>query len=140
MKLAHWIAVAGALASSLPAHAAATDPIMLVYRVSGAINNSGQNSGTVIYCSSFSDVAESFEIVIRDSQGNILANSTQTASPFTTFIASMQTLGVPTFAGIGAASIGSSTASVSCTVWNLISGLAVPMHMQRYNSIPNTSE
>jgi hypothetical protein len=41
MKLAHWIAVAGAIASALPAHAATTDPVMLVYRASGAVNLSG---------------------------------------------------------------------------------------------------
>jgi hypothetical protein len=140
MKLAHWIAVAGALASALPAHAATTDPIMLVYRVAGAENLGTANETTVFTCTSFSAVTESIEIVLRDGTGNIVLNAPQNIMSLTTFTSNTLALNAPDFVGLGALSIGSTTASISCTVWDFNNGPTVPLHMQRYNPIPNTLE
>jgi hypothetical protein len=93
MKLARWIAVAAAIAAALPADAATTDPIMLIYRASGAISNTPQNLVTTVYCSSFSAVNENIEFVARDPNSSLVLDSTQTVSPFTTFSTSLQSLG-----------------------------------------------
>jgi hypothetical protein len=144
MKLGHWIVVAGALASALPAQAATTDPVTLVYRASGAINNPSINSnlGTTVFCSSFSTVTESIEIVVRADNGVIFINSTQNVEPFGLLTELTPNLSNVNF--FGTLSIGSTTASVSCTVLATYSInnvlVTVPLHLQRYNPIPNTSE
>jgi hypothetical protein len=138
MKLAHWIAVAGALASSLPAHAATTDPAILVYRVSGAVNDNN-GSETFLSCSNFSAVAEDIEIVVRDSLGNIMINSTRTIGSFGTFASGTLGLGNG-FSGTGYLAIGSTTTSISCTAFASFPTIELPLHMQRYNPMPNTLE
>jgi hypothetical protein len=142
MKLARWIAVAAAIASALPADAATTDPIMLIYRASGAISNTPQNLVTTVYCSSFSAVNENIEFVARDPNSSLVLDSTQTVSPFTTFSTSLQSLGASNFIGIGYLAVGSTTTSISCTAYiNFHDGNGnVPLHLQRYNPIVNTLE
>src|SRR5262249_19517505 len=65
-SLRHLIAVA-AVAFALPAQAGINDPEVLIYRVSGVIDNGG--FGTTVFCTNFSGVDERIRIAVRDKTG-----------------------------------------------------------------------
>src|SRR5215216_127602 len=72
-----WIIAVAAMAFVLPAHAATTDPIQIIYRTSGVIDSgSGPNLGvaTSFHCTNLSGVTETVRIVVRESNGAVVGN------------------------------------------------------------------
>src|SRR5215216_3332414 len=71
MKALRWLIAVAAMAFVLPAHAATTDPIQVIYRTSGVTQ---LTAATVIHCTNLSAVPEIVRVVVRGETGAILAN------------------------------------------------------------------
>src|SRR4051812_7561965 len=73
MKNLRCMIAVAALAFTLPAQAAVVDPEVIIYRVSGVIDD---NSGfaTSFYCTNFSGVTETIRVVVRGGDSTLRAN------------------------------------------------------------------
>src|SRR5215216_5387157 len=67
-----WIIAVAAMAFVLPAHAATTDPIQIIYRTSGVTTSFPTT--TVFHCTNLSAVTEVVRVVVRDRDGPVVAN------------------------------------------------------------------
>jgi hypothetical protein len=156
MKIAKWMGVAAAIACTAPpAQAATTDPLMVLYVWSGAKDDGGATNVGVassIHCSSFSNVSETLQWLVKDNFGGVKANvtlnvtigQTLTASTHgTTAYSESLFLNTGTLAQGSMAVLATST-SIFCTAQVLDASLSVPtgmsLHGIRFNPIPGTSE
>src|SRR6476646_1453006 len=91
MKTARGIIAAAAIAFAVPAHAASGDPLKVIYvfsgvRDSGTADNTGQ--ATSVQCTSFSGVAETINVIVKDDAGTQRANTLIPIAPAATQVAS----------------------------------------------------
>ena len=124
-----------AIAGVMPALAATTDPLQLLYRVAGAQYN--QNVQLVITCTNVSSVTENLQVLLRDGAGAVNFNSSTNLASFETWFLTYSGVGVPAFTGYAA--IGATTNLIFCDV-GLTGSINRGLHMQRYNPIPGTLE
>src|SRR5215216_4696089 len=81
MKILRWIIAVAGVAFVLPAHAATTDPIQIIYRMWGVLN--APPAATVINCTNLSAVPEIVRVVVRGETGVVRANA---ELPVATFV------------------------------------------------------
>ena len=154
MKVMRGIVVVAALASALPAHAATTDPLQVIYLFSGVIDNGGSaNAGvaTSVHCTSFSSVTETLQIVVRDETSSVKGNAnipipssqSRTISTHSTLLHAEAALSTGALAP-GALGVLSTSINVVCTAQVLDASSAVPsgfaLHPVRFSPIPGTQE
>ena len=150
-SLCYLIAVA-ALAFTLPAQAATTDPEVVLYRASGvADGGAGSNTASSFACTPFSGVTENLRIVVRAQNGVILQNSsvpiqhlnTFTFSTSDTAIFADASLATGAIAG-GTVAIAATSTSVTCTAMiiqpNNTAPVGIQLHMTRFNPLAGTAE
>jgi hypothetical protein len=145
------IAVA-AVAFTLPAQAAVGDPEVIIYRISGVIDN---NTGfaTIFWCTNFSGVPETLRVVVRGPTSTIAANNAVTVNHLNT--AALATRDVNLFTGEtnmntgvidpgGTAAIAATSVNITCTaaqIQHFTTGpISLPLHLTRFSPIPNTQE
>jgi hypothetical protein len=89
MKAIHWITAAAALAFVQPAQAAQSDPEVIIYRVSGVVDDAGGNArATSIHCTNFSGVAENIRFAVRRHDAALVANAVFPVAHLTTITVS----------------------------------------------------
>jgi hypothetical protein len=126
----------------------------VLYVWSGAVDSGGApNTGTAsaIHCSTFSNVPENIQIIVKNSVGLVVANVTNTLQPASTVTWSTHftvaytdiVLGTGTVAQ-GSMAVLATSINVFCTAQVLDASAAVPIGMSlhgiRFNPIPGTSE
>lgn len=150
MKSLGMIAVA-ALAFTLPAQAGVNDPEVIIYRVSGVID---ENSGfaTTFVCTNFSGVNETLRVVVRGASGTIAANVPANVVHLNTVV--LSTRDVILYAAdinlntgvinLGTAAIAATSVNITCNVVQVqfanTNPITVPLHMTRFNPIAGTQE
>src|SRR5262245_47816749 len=154
MKAIHCIIAA--LACAEPAHAAVTDPEVVIYRFPGVFDSGGaDNAGvaTVFFCTNFSGVLENIRFVTRQSNAMIATNVVFALSHLTTLIAVTH----PTFAysdagpnslatGFiqGTAAIAATSINIICTAETIDASTAAPVGVARrgirFNPVPGSQE
>ena len=145
------IAVA-AVAFTLPAQAAVGDPEVIIYRISGVIDN---NIGfaTIFWCTNFSGVPETLRVVVRGPTSTIAANNAVTVNHLNT--AALATRDVNLFTGEtnmntgvidpgGTAAIAATSVNITCTAMqvqtNVANAVGIALHVTRFSPIANTQE
>jgi len=147
-SLRHLIAVA-AVAFALPAQAGINDPEVLIYRVSGVIDNGG--FGTTVFCTNFSGVDERIRIAVRDKTGTLVVNGALTVSHLNTHAFSTRDILLYDDSNLatglvnpGTAAIAATSVNVTCTAMQVESAVTNPamgkLHMTRFNPIAGTQE
>ena len=135
---------------------ATTDPLKVIYRVSGIRDDgAGDNTGTatVFHCSNLSNVSENVRFAIHNSIGSLVANSTRTIpSKSTISVATHGTansenlphLSPGTVIGQGLAVIAATSPKVICTVIVVDAAAATPigtpLHLVRFTPMKDTLE
>jgi hypothetical protein len=153
MKCLRWIIAALGLVVALPAHALTTDPVNVIYRVSGVIDNgasAGNGVATVFHCTNISANTEALVFVTRNFNGVIASNVTVTVPSFQTLTISthVTTLfsngSLATGSVQGTTGIGATSPNVFCTTIIVDASASVPsgisLPMVRYNPMPGTQE
>jgi hypothetical protein len=159
MKLASSIFVLTTLAAILPAQAqsgAVTDPLKIIYKASGLLDNGGASAAgvaTSMHCTNFGNVDERVRFLVRQSNGaatsqttTVGAGQTVTASTHNTNIFGENiTLTTGTSIRQGALAISSSsTTNVFCSAMIVDANSQVPvgiaLHLVRFNPAPGTQE
>jgi len=152
MKALRCAIAASALAFAVPAQAAVGDPEVLIYRISGVIDN---NTGfaTIFWCTNFSGVPETVRVVVRGPTSTQLANNAVTVNHLNT--AALATRDVNLFTGEtimntgvidpgGTAAIAATSVNVTCTaaqIQHFTTGpISLHLHPTRFNPIPSTQE
>ena len=152
MKTLRCAIAAAALAFTVPAQAAVGDPEVIIYRISGVIDN---NTGfaTIFWCTNFSGVPETLRIVVRGPTSTLVANNPVTVNHLNT--AALATRDVNLFTGEtnmntgvidpgGTAAIAATSVNITCTaaqIQHFTTGpISLPLHMTRFNPIPSTQE
>jgi hypothetical protein len=154
MKAIHWIIAAAAFACAEPVQAGENDPEVIIYRGSGVIDTGGGDNtgaGTAFHCTNFSGVTEHIRIVVRNTNGTLMANQ-----PFTVphlFTATALTKAGFFFNGAnmgtgsirqGTVAIAATSIHITCTAQQFDAGAFSPqtgkLHMTRFNPIPGTQE
>ena len=150
-SLRSMIAVA-ALAFTMPAQAAQGDPEIIIYRVSGVLDDGASNgTATSFHCTNFSGVTENVRFVVRGPGAVILFNNffpiihlhTLTVSTKEVVIYSDVSLGTGPVQQ-GTAAIAATSVNVTCTAMQVLPQGALPqgiaLHMTRFSPIPGTQE
>jgi uncharacterized membrane protein len=154
MQVKHWLTALAAIASALPTvvQAGVNDPYMLIYRVSGVIDDTNNAVATMITCTNYSAVTENVAIIFRSDTGASLYYSpAQVASGATIAISTHASFVYPNVinAATGAIvggflSVGSSTVNISCSAMMALANThqpsGLPLHMQRFNPAANSVE
>src|ERR1700759_3938170 len=87
MKGLRYLIAIAALAFTVPAQAATSDPEVVLYRASGVADGGpGSNVATSFSCTPFSGVTENIRIVIRAQNGTILINAINAPAHLTTVV------------------------------------------------------
>jgi hypothetical protein len=142
-------------AAASPAAAVVTDPMQLLYFISGVRDDGGgTNTGvaTVIHCSNWSGATERFQYVVFTHLGTVVANLTQdiphggtkTASTHGTALYFEDLLLGPVLISQGLVAILATHRDVVCTVQVVDASVPIPngitLHSVRYNPIAGTQE
>ena len=136
------------------APSAATDPLKVIYRVSGIYDNgaiSYTGIATVIHCTNYSKVVESLKIKILSNNGstvldNLYNISAKSTASFSTHRVSIYLDGAMDTGNVsqGSATISSSTTNIHCTAITVDAAASVPsgfpLHMVRFNPQPGSVE
>lgn len=156
MKLVSSVVAVAILSATVPAQGATTDPLKVIYRVSG-VRDSGSGAGvgvaTSFHCSNFGSVAEIIRIVVRHADGGIAASRTFQINSGSTFTASTHATNLfsdNAFLAMGEAitqglvTIQSTSLQVHCSAMIVDATASVPqgiaLHMVRVNPVLNTQE
>src|SRR5262249_32182544 len=143
------IAVA-ALAFTMPAQAAVGDPEVLIYRVAGAVDDGGGGGlATSFFCTNFSGVAETLQILLRDPDGTPIGtnqafsiNHLQTVILSTHDATTYTDTNLATGAFQGTAAIAATSPNVTCTAMQVQTNITIPtgiaLHMTRFSPAPGT--
>jgi len=152
MKILRCMIAVAALAATLPAQAAIGDPEVIIYRVSGVLDDGVANgAATSFHCTNFSGVNETVRIVVRDGNGTLLKNVPLTIAHLRTTTASTKDtviyFDVDMATGSiqqGTAAIAATSVNVTCTAMQVLPQGVFPqgiaLHMTRFNPIPGTQE
>ena len=90
MKLVFSLLIVAMLGAILPVQAATTDPLRLIYRISGVTDSgSAPNSGTAtaFHCTNFSTVTERIRFLVRKDDGPVAGGRAVDVSPNVTVTA-----------------------------------------------------
>jgi len=153
MKAILSIITVAALAFSLPANAATTDPEVVLYRAAGVADNGpGGNTATLFSCTPFSGVSENIRVVLRAQNGTLLNNAVTTVPHLTTQIFSTVSgsavftviiIGNTAIAG-GTVAIAATSTSVTCTAMLMqatsTAPVGIPLHLTRFSPLAGTDE
>src|SRR5215216_6343252 len=148
MKALRWIIAVAAMAFVMPAHAATTDPIQIIYRTSGVTDNNAW--ATVLHCTNLSAVTETVRVVVRNGNGAIAANVDQFLPTFGSQTFETRNT-APLFGGFnlatgvlqGSAVIASITTFIFCSAMIVDAALTphgIALHLVRFNPMPGTTE
>jgi hypothetical protein len=150
MKTIHSLIAIAALAFTMPAHAGVNDPEVIIYRVSGVVDDPS-GWATSVFCTNFSGVNEILRVVVRASDSTLRANVALNLPHL--FTVTLSTREVFLFAdanmntgviNVGTAAIAATSVNVTCTAVqvqsNNIAPVSIPLHMTRFNPIPGTQE
>jgi hypothetical protein len=148
-SLRYLIAVA-ALGFTLPVQAGINDPEVIIYRVSGVVDDNNVLA-TSFHCTNFSGATENIRIVVRDVQTTIKANSAAPVSHLGTIIFSTHDVFIygdvnlaTGVTGAGTAAIAATSVNVTCTAMqvqtNVTNPVGIALHMTRFNPITGTQE
>ena len=168
MKLLSFVVAVAIISAILPAQAqdragraqsagaplAITDPLKLIYRVSGvADNGGGANAGvaTAFHCTNFSQVTETISFVVRNFDGTKKADQSFALASLATGTASTHITALfvdgPLATGLinqGSAQIQSTSLQVHCSAMIVDAAATVPqgiaLHMVRINPASNSQE
>jgi hypothetical protein len=149
-SLRRMIAVA-AVGFIMPAQAGIADPEVIIYRVSGVVDDAGGNArATSIHCTNFSGVDENIRFVVRGPNAALLANGVFTVPHLNTVTVS--TKDTPQYLDFalntgpvqqGTAAIAATSINVTCTAMQ-VQPASIPegiaLHMTRFSPIANTQE
>jgi len=155
-SLRHLIAV-GAVAFTMPAQvtvpaqAGINDPEVLIYRLSGVIDD---NSGfaTSIYCTNFSGVIETVRVVIRAADSTLKANVPSNVAHLNTTVWSTRDVILYTNdinlntgpVNLGTAAIAATSVNVTCNAVQVqfanTNPITAPLHMTRFSPIAGSEE
>src|SRR5215216_33156 len=144
-----WIIAVAAMAFVLPAHAATTDPIQIIYRTSGVTDNGA--SATAFHCTNLSAVTELVRVVVRHRTGEIAGNVEVPLPSFNTVTGSTRLtalfIGFSLATGIvnqGTAVVASTTTFIFCSAMIVETTASTPqgiaLHLVRFNPMPDTTE
>jgi hypothetical protein len=151
------VAVAGTtLLTTVPAIAAADDPLQVIYKVSGVMDSGSADEvgiATVFFCTNFGNVAERVRISLRPEEGGVPINNTYDLGPretktFETHDTAAydedNTLAPGVIFTQSAAIILATTKNVHCSAAQVNAAAAkpigIPLHMVRFNPPPNSQE
>ena len=155
MKLIAIIAAATLVSATLPAQAAATDPLRAIYRVSGVTANStaaGVGAATTFHCTNFSPVSENIRFTTRIKDGTVVSTSTTTLVSNGTITASTHPttfFNEDVFLSTGLVTQGSTvilatSLAFHCSAMIVDAGSAFPqgfaLHLLRVNPLANSQE
>jgi hypothetical protein len=155
MKAIHWIIAAAALACTEPVRAGVNDPEVIIYRFPGVLHigfipNAGV--ATVFHCTNFSGVPENIRVVVRASDGGLLANVLTTVPHLATNTFSTNTTNLYTdnnnlqtgMVTQGTAAIAATSVSVICTAVTIDAQAIVPngfaLRGIRFSPVPGSQE
>ena len=136
---------------SPPAQAGVNDPEIIIYRVSGVVDD-GNVLATSFHCSNFSGVDENVRVVVRSPIGTLRANVAAVVSHLNTIVWSTRDVFIygaevllPTGTlGSGTAAIAATSANVTCTAMevqsNVTNAVGIALHMTRFSPAPGTQE
>ena len=150
MKSLRYLITAAALAFTFPAQAGINDPEVIIYRVSGVVDDTTVLA-TSFHCTNFSGVTENIRIVVRDLGGTVKANVANSVPHLNTLIYSTHDVFIygdfklETGAIIGGtAAIAATSVNITCTAMqvqtNVTNAVGIALHMTRFNPIPGTQE
>jgi len=156
MKILSIAIAAATLLTTVPAIAASTDPLRVIYKVSGVLDSgAGPNMGyaTVFFCTNFSSVEERVRISLRPKNAGAPINNTFNFDPgetqtFATHQALAYNEDNTLAAGIifrqGSAIISATTVNVHCSTAQVNATATVPvsiaLHMVRIRPKSNSQE
>ena len=158
MKVIHWIVAAAAFAFVQSAQAATTDPEVIIYRFPGVLNDGGtMNAGiaTVFHCTNFSGENEIVRFVVRNFDGQIMANSavtighlrTRTQSTHSTNAYFDEVLNNGLGTGLvnqGTTAIAATSINVICTAMTIDASTVAPVGVAlrgiRFSPVPGSQE
>jgi hypothetical protein len=155
MKAIYWIIAAAAFAFAEPASATVGDPEVLLYRVAGVHETGGaafSGVATAFHCTNFSGEEQNLRIVVRQSNGALLVNTSTTfihlqtvtvSTKDTILYSETQVMNTGTISK-GTAAIAATSIFVTCTAMILdaasTNAIGIALHMTRFNPMPNTQE
>jgi hypothetical protein len=154
MQAIHSIIAAAALAFAQPTPASAgiNDPEVIIYRVSGVLDDGASNgTATSFHCTNFSGVEEKVRIVVRNFSAALVANQPFNIAHLNTLTASTKDVVIYNdfalntgFVQQGTAAIAATSVNVTCTAMQVLPQGVFPqgiaLHMTRFNPIPATQE
>jgi len=149
MKSLRCLMAVVALAFALPAQAGVNDPEVIIYRVSGVIDD-GNVLATSFHCTNFSGATETIRVVTRSLVGALVRNVAGTAPHLSTAVLSTHHVFIypdtdmATGGFAGTAAIAATSTNVTCTAMqvqtNVTNAVGVALHMTRFNLIAGTQE
>jgi len=148
-SLRYPIAVA-ALVFTMPAQAAIGDPEVILYRVSGVVDDAAGGTASAVHCTNFSGVPETLRIVVRALNGALVTNQAFTINHLQTVIVSTHDVTIYTDVNLatgsfqGTAAIAATSINMTCTAMQVQSNITIPtgiaLHMTRFSPIAGTQE
>jgi len=152
MNSARCMLAVAALAFTMPAQAAVGDPEVIIYRVSGMVDDGGGGGfATSFHCTNFSGVPETLRIVLRPQGGTTIVtnqpfaiNHLQTLILSTHHVTPYADTNLATGAFQGTAAIAATSINMTCTAMQVQTNTTIPqgiaLHMTRFNPIAGTQE
>jgi hypothetical protein len=156
MKILPWLMALAGMIFCMPADAATTDPIQLIYRASEAFDSGGSlGVATTVSCTSGSNVDENIAVVMRDAGATVKGTQTVTVhsgntvtwSTHSVFMFGGADISLATGAFLGYLAIGSTTTSIFCSAMMVNAGSAVnsmpiatALHLVRYSPVTGSDE
>ena len=150
MKSVRYMIAVAALAFAMPAQAAIGDPEVIIYRVSGVVDDAAGGTASAVHCTNFSGVPETLRIVTRNQSGGLVTNNGFTINHLQTVIASTHDVTIYTDTNLatgsfqGTAAIAATSINMTCTAMQVQSNITIPtgiaLHMTRFNPIAGTQE
>ena len=150
MKSLRYLIAVAALAFTMPAQAAVGDPEVIIYRVSGVVDDNNGGLATSFHCTNFSGVTETIRVVTRGLTGTITANTTANVPHLNTIIWSTHDVAIYTDTNLmtvafqGTAAIAATSVNVTCSAMQVQTNITVPtgiaLHMLRFSPIAGTQE
>jgi len=155
MKSLRYLIAVAALAFTLPAQAATTDPEVIIYRFPGVLDDGSAGQvgvATSFHCTNFSGVTETVRVVVRNFDGAIKANvafsvphlTTRTASTKSTVLYTEDQSFNTGAVNQGTAAIAATSTNVICAAMTIDAANSKPcgfaLRAIRFNPVPGSQE
>jgi hypothetical protein len=155
MMILRSLITLAAIAFSVPAPAATTDPEIIIYRFPGVHSTAGVDNvgiATSFHCTNFSGTTETIRVVVRTPSGALATNTTHTIDHLQTL--TISTKGTNTFTDSavlstgainqGTAAFAATSTSIVCTAMIVDAGtsftVGISLHGIRFNPVPGSQE